>query len=158
MQIKIFTIPAFDSNNANEEMNKFLRSHQILEVRQEFVSTENSAFWSFCVTYIQGEFSTGFKAGKEKIDYRKILDKDVFDRFEKLRSFRKEIAKEDAVPAYAVFIDAELVEMAKLDEISEAKIKSIKGIGEKRIEKYGKILVNMFKEYEKNRKSDGENS
>ena len=29
MQIKYFTIPAFDNGAANEELNKFLRSHRV---------------------------------------------------------------------------------------------------------------------------------
>jgi hypothetical protein len=29
MKIKYFTIPAFDNGAANEELNKFLRSHRV---------------------------------------------------------------------------------------------------------------------------------
>lgn len=154
MQIKIFTIPVLDSDRGNEELNKFLRSNRILEVQQELVSTSNSSYWSFCVSYIEGGGKNGYKDKKEKIDYRKVLKNEVFDKFEKLRSFRKEIAKNDAVPAYAVFIDAELAEMAKLPDISEKAINSIKGIGIKRTEKYGKLLADMYNKYEKDRQSN----
>jgi len=44
MQLKYFTIPAFDSGAANEELNKFLRSHRVLEVEQEFVFSAGASF------------------------------------------------------------------------------------------------------------------
>lgn len=143
MQIKLFTIPAFDSDAPTEEMNKFIRSHRVLEIGQEFVSAENGAYWCFSIKYIQGENKFYSKNKKEKVDYRKILDKEIFEIFEKLREHRKEIAKNDAVPAYAVFTDAELSEIAKLKEITEQNIKKVKGIGEKKAEKYGKLLADL---------------
>jgi len=48
MQIKLFTIPAFDNEGTSEELNKFLRSHRVLEVQQEFVSAQPGAYWSCC--------------------------------------------------------------------------------------------------------------
>ena len=54
MQIKIFSIPIADSGVMQEEMNKFLRGHKVLEVQQELISTERGGIWCFCVRYIQG--------------------------------------------------------------------------------------------------------
>ncbi len=39
--------------------------------------------------------------------------------------------------AYAVFTDEELSNIAKLDEITAPNMLKIKGIGEKKVEKYG---------------------
>lgn len=144
MQIKYFTIPAFDSGVTSEEMNKFLRSHRVLEMQQEFVSVENGAYWCISIKYMQSETTGIYPNKKEKVDYRKLLSEETFVIFEKLREHRKQIAKDDAVPAYAVFTDEELAEIAKLNEISEQKIKTIKGIGEKKTEKYGKLIAEMF--------------
>lgn len=145
MQIKLFTIPAFDNETPTEEMNKFLRSHRVLEVGQEFVSAENGAYWCFSIKYIKGENKFYSKNKKDKPDYREILDKDTFAIFDKLREHRKKIAKNDAVPAYAVFTDAELADIAKLKEITEQNIKTIKGIGVKKTEKYGKLIAELYK-------------
>ena len=158
MQIKLFTIPAFDSEAATEEMNKFLRSHRVLEVHQEFVPAENGAYWCFSIKYIQGDNAGYFQNKKEKTDYRKILDKETFIKFEKLREHRKEIAQDDAVPAYAVFTDAELAEMAKMPDVNEKALKTVKGIGAKKTEKYGKLISEMYHNNEENRKTDTSNS
>jgi len=42
----------------------------------------------------------------------------------------------DTVP-YAVFTDEELSELAKLNPLTAVGMKQIKGIGEKKVEKYG---------------------
>lgn len=144
MQYRFFTIQAFDSEAATEDLNRFIRTHRVLEVQQEFVSAQNGGYWYFSIKYIHGDNPTFYQDKKEKTDYRKLLDKDTFDVFEKLREYRKKIAEDDAVPAYAVFTDAELSEIAKLKEITEKQIKKINGIGEKKTEKYGNLLSEMF--------------
>ncbi len=157
MQVKIFIVPVFDADSATYDLNRFLRSQRILEVQQELVTTKHGACWCFCVKYVRGgDYAGKFGGRKEKVDYKQVLSKEEFEKFEKLRACRKQIAKNDAVPAYAVFIDAELAEMAKLEAITEERIRAIEGIGEKRVEKYGKLLVNMYNKergYEKNGES-----
>jgi len=151
MQIKLLVVSIFNNENSLNELNKFLRSHRVLEVQQEFVSAENGSYWCFSIRYIQDNYSETLFNKREKLDYRKILDDKTFLIFEKLRKCRKEIAKNDAVPAYAIFTDAELSKIAKLDKIIETTIKTIDGIGEKRTEKYGKLIAAMFNKDEKNR-------
>jgi hypothetical protein len=38
MQIKIFTIPVFDGEKLNEEMNKFLRAHTIVDIEKQLIA------------------------------------------------------------------------------------------------------------------------
>lgn len=88
----------------------------------------------------------------------KVLDSEIFAIFSKLREARKRIAAEDGVSAYIVFTDAELAEIAKLEEITPKNLKLIKRIGDKKIEKYGTRIIELLKEKmakdEKNGKSD----
>ena len=58
MQIQLFTIPAIESKGALEEMNRFLRGHRVLKVRQEFSKDIGGAFWYFSIKYIDGMFSS----------------------------------------------------------------------------------------------------
>jgi superfamily II DNA helicase RecQ len=124
MQIKIFTIPITDNGIVQEEMNKFLRGHKVLEVTQEFYQSQSGAAWCFSVKYIETPASYAQNTRKAKIDYRDELDEATFNIFAKLRQNRKTIAEENGIPAYAVFTDAELAEIAKLSEITAAKIKT----------------------------------
>lgn len=52
MQIKIFTIPCVESNESNEELNRFLRGNKIVNVEKQFYILNNQAYWTFCVTYL----------------------------------------------------------------------------------------------------------
>jgi superfamily II DNA helicase RecQ len=142
MQIKLFTIPIISVNDYNEELNLFLRTNKIIEIEKHLVQTSDSAYWCIYISYIlSGSYENTIK---EKIDYMKILEPGIFARFSKLREIRKKIASDDGVSAFVVFTDAELAEISKLQELSLGKLKTIKGIGDKKAEKYGEILIKMF--------------
>ncbi len=142
MQIKLFTIPVGDGGTALEEMNRFLRGNKILEVHDQLISNENGAYWCFCVRYIERTLNT-VSNDKVKVDYRKILDDETFKKFSKLREIRKKVAADDGIPAFAVFTDEELAGMAKLDRITEKNMLLIKGIGDKKIERFAKHFITI---------------
>ena len=143
MQIKLFTIPCSESNELNEELNRFLRGNKIVNIEKQFYVLNYEAYWSFCITYLPNQ-STPTQEKKEKVDYKEILDEKSFARFTRLRSLRKVLSEKDAVPAYAVFTDAELSLMSQIDEMSGSNLRKIQGIGEKRMEKYGDMICEMF--------------
>ncbi len=146
MQIQLFSIPVFGSQSAVDDMNKFMRANRIIDVEKHLVNAAEGAYWTFCIRYTEGLAPAPFYEKKEKIDYKTVLDAPTFARFEKLREIRKQISESDAVPAYAVFTDVELVDIAKLKEFTLANIQSIKGIGVKKVEKYGESTVHLFNE------------
>ncbi len=138
MQIKVFTISIYDNATEQEKLNQFLRSHKVLAVKQKFVKQEG--YWSFCVRYLDA-VSTKGNYKRNKVDYSSQLSKANFERFTQLRAARKQIAKEEAIPAYAVFTDAELLQIVQLEELTPKNIQGIKGIGEKKIEKYSARIL-----------------
>ena len=144
MQIKIFTIPITDDGIAQIELNKFLLGNKILETEQFFYQNEKGAVWCFCVRYLNSNGSSLKPLFEKKMDYKEVLNEDQFAVFSKLREIRKSIATEDAVPAYAVFTDAELADISKLAIVSEKNVMQIKGIAEKRMAKYGKAMIVRF--------------
>jgi superfamily II DNA helicase RecQ len=156
MQIKIFTIPTIDAQDATEELNTFLRSVRVLEIKKELVRLENGTFWSFCITYLPANLSprdastNGNMNRREKVDYKQVLPEAVFSRFEQMRRIRKQLAEAEAIPAYAVFTDSELAEIAKSDTLSPSVLKSVQGIGTKKVEKYGTEFCRLFEELTKN--------
>ena len=146
MQIKIFTIPIIADEQDVEDLNHFLRSHKVIDVKRELTQDNGNSCWTFCIIYMQdsNQFALSSNERKrEKIDYKEVLEPAVFERFAQMRKLRKEIAEREAVPAYAVFTDAELAEMAKKEQLSMGIIESISGIGKKRAEKYGSAFCEM---------------
>jgi superfamily II DNA helicase RecQ len=145
MQIRIFTIPSADSGSLQAEMNAFLSAHRVLEIEQNFFQNDNGGYWSFCVRYINGGAapSAPVYSGR-KVDYREVLNERDFTVFSKLRAIRKELAAADGAPAYVVFTDEELASIARLPEITEKAVLEIHGIGEKRLARYGKALIERY--------------
>lgn len=144
MQYKIFTIPINGGETQNEEMNKFLRAFRIVNVERKLVENLGVFYWCFCIEYMDSTVSNNLWQKKEKVDYKSVLDEETFKVFARLREIRKHIADDDAVPAYAVFTDAELAEIAALPEKSGTALLKIDGIGKKKIEKYGEMLCQLF--------------
>ena len=61
--------------------------------------------------------------------------------FETLRQRRKEIADQLDVPPYVIFHDATLMQMAEHRPASEAALLSINGVGQAKLERYGKDFL-----------------
>ena len=142
MLIQIFTVPIYDTVASTEELNRFLRSNKILEVQNQFVNNPNGPCWCFCVKYIEnGNMAV---QPKEKTDYKQVLDDNTFKRFSKLREIRKLVALEESIPAFTIFTDEELAGLAKLSELTVSKMLTVKGIGEKKTEKYGQKFIGSF--------------
>ncbi len=61
--------------------------------------------------------------------------------FERLRELRRELAAEQAVPAYVVFHDATLQAMASLKPRSLEELATVSGVGEAKLERYGEAFL-----------------
>lgn len=82
------------------------------------------------------------KAKKEYVSHHDDTDlnKDAFDT---LRNLRAQIAKEEGKPAYIVFGDKTLKEMANALPQSKEEMLSMHGIGEVKYERYGDAFLNL---------------
>lgn len=125
MQIKIFSVPVFGSSGLEEEVNRFLRSHRILQVERHFCS-DDGGYWAIFIEYADYAPDSAPANRKERADVVKALTEEEKERFEALRARRKEIAKSNSVPAYMVFTDAELAQLAKLERIDDDSVRSFK--------------------------------
>lgn len=149
MQIKFFTIPIMGGEKLQEELNTFLRSRKVLQVEQHIINNGQESFWCLAVRYLTGtaNHSGSSNAAKKKIDYKEVLDATSFQRFSDMRIIRKKIAVEQAIPAFAIFTDAELAALAKLEgELTLKKLQSVKGVGEKKATKYGHYFIKNEKD------------
>ena len=64
--------------------------------------------------------------------------------FERLRALRKELAEEAGVPPYIVFGDAALVEMSRAKPASEAELLAVNGVGEVKLQRYGRAFLDAI--------------
>jgi len=66
------------------------------------------------------------------------------DLFEKLRAWRAAAAKEQGVPAYVIFHDATLREIAAGQPGSLAELAEISGVGETKLARYGEQILGVL--------------
>jgi len=141
MQIKLFTIPVGDSGAAEQELNMFLKANKVLEIENRLISNKNSACWCFCVRYAESAANPSASDFKARVDYRKVLDEPTFNKFSALREKRKKAAIDEGVSAFIIFTDEELAALARLDEVTEKNMLAIKGIGEKKVERFARYFT-----------------
>lgn len=69
--------------------------------------------------------------------------------FEDLRQLRMQIASEKNIPAYLVFGDAALRDMARRCPVSLDQFRTISGVGDEKCKKYGKRFIKIISSYAK---------
>lgn len=145
MQLKVFTVPVIGSEEAIEEVNRHLRGCRAVSVDKQLCQQDGAWYWTFCVTEADGKGpKPSGSERREKVDYREVLEAPQFAVFDRLRKVRKQMAEEQALPAYAIFTDAELAEIARLENLSEKALSGIDGIGDKRVEKFGHEIIARY--------------
>ena len=154
MQFKTFMLPASGSEQTEENLNLFLRSHRIVSVRSEFVTGETPA-WCVLVEFIVQNEQPSKQSGK--VDYMKILAPDEFAAFSRLRELRKELAAKDGVPPFVVFTDEQLCSIVKQKPENIGQFTAIQGIGQAKGEKYWEAVHRVIAGNEEREKTDSKN-
>ncbi|MFJ6791633.1 DNA helicase RecQ [Streptomyces angustmyceticus] len=72
------------------------------------------------------------------------LPEEALPVFEALRGWRGRTAKEQGVPAYVIFHDATLREIATLRPVSTTELGTISGVGENKLAKYGAQILDVL--------------
>ena len=153
MQIKIYTVPIMENEEQLRELNNFLATHRVVDVEQSCVGER---YWTFCVRYVSSGVDARSNQGKgvvpvqRKVDYKEVLTEEEFECFSALRAIRKNLAVEEGIPAFAVFTDAELASFSKLNELSEASLTKVDGVGKQRVKNYGAKMLNIYFEQKNN--------
>jgi ATP-dependent DNA helicase RecQ len=78
--------------------------------------------------------------GKEAIE----LTGEAVAVFEQLRGWRAATAKEQSVPAYVIFHDSTLREIAATRPSSLAELGRVNGVGENKLAKYGQQILDAL--------------
>jgi ATP-dependent DNA helicase RecQ len=84
------------------------------------------------------------RTAKPKADPALGLDAEAAERFEALKSWRSEVAKEHGLPAYVIFQNTTLAEMARQMPGDLAELGAISGVGAKKLEAYGREILRVL--------------
>ncbi len=90
----------------------------------------------------RGKASRG--GAKPKVDPALGLDAEAQERFEALKAWRSEVAKEHGLPAYVIFQNTTLAEMARAMPGDLVELGEISGVGAKKLEAYGSEILRVL--------------
>lgn len=82
----------------------------------------------------------------EKRQSSDLMLLDATERYlwEQLRAWRAKMAKEHGVPAYVIFHDATLRELARQCPKTQDELRQVSGIGTRKLDKYGDYLIEIL--------------
>ncbi|MBE0615060.1 MAG: DNA helicase RecQ [Burkholderiales bacterium] len=92
------------------------------------------------------------QAGRAKVASKRSmaaavgLDAAAEQLWQRLRAWRAGVAKEHGVPAYVVFHDATLTELARTRPQSGAELGRVSGVGTRKLERYGEALLALLRD------------
>ena len=76
--------------------------------------------------------------------------------FAKLKALRKSLAEKAGVPAYVVFTDASLRDMAMKKPVTRSEFAGVNGVGQAKLERFGEIFMQEIRRYAEENGEDGE--
>ncbi len=145
MKYRFLTVPVHDGATAEDELNQFLGQKRIFGVEKYFVADGFNSYWAFCLQYLE-QNQKKQEINSSRIDYREVLSEPDFAVFARLRTLRKELARENGIPAYAIFTNEQLAEMIRKRMKSLSQLTAIEGVGEVRVERYGATFLQVIQE------------
>ena len=77
-------------------------------------------------------------------DEEKVINNLLFN---KLKLWRRDVSIKEGVKPYIIFSDATLIELCNKIPKNEQELLEIRGMGEKKLKKYGEKLIKLLKEY-----------
>ncbi|GAB3563697.1 DNA helicase RecQ [Spirosoma luteolum] len=76
--------------------------------------------------------------------------------FEQLRALRKSLADEQNVPPYVIFTDTTLEDMARQRPLTPDALRNVSGVGERKLELFGRQFLNVITGFVRGRVQAGE--
>ncbi len=89
---------------------------------------------------------TGSGTAARRSEAEADLDAAAQQRFDALKAWRADVAREHGLPAYVIFQNVTLAELARLQPRSLDEMSGISGIGAKKLEAYGDALLRVLGE------------
>jgi len=87
---------------------------------------------------------SGSKAGSKAAAVPADLDEAAQARFTALKTWRAQVAREHNLPAYVVFHDAALADMARIAPSTLGELGQISGVGAKKLQAYGQDILGVL--------------
>ncbi|MFG6459276.1 DNA helicase RecQ [Roseateles sp. BYS96W] len=92
----------------------------------------------------RSRMARGSGGARPKADPALGLDAEAQERFEALKAWRSEVAREHGLPAYVIFQNTTLAEMARVMPGDLSELGEVSGVGAKKLEAYGREILRVL--------------
>ena len=92
---------------------------------------------------VRGASSSSAKK-ERRADPAADLSDEAQARWQALRAWRAQMAREHSVPAYVIFHDSTLARIAEIDPDSREALGELPGIGMAKLDRYGQALLDVL--------------
>ncbi|MCL2443361.1 MAG: HRDC domain-containing protein [Treponema sp.] len=145
LQYASFLLPLHSASEEQEELNRFLRGHRVIQTKKELVTLEGVSHWALLVEFLDNQVKKTGELLKNKVDYKEILNAGDFLLYSKLREVRKKLAEDNGLPVYAVCTNEQLAEISKRKPKNLTECMQIEGIGQGKADKYVPAFLECIK-------------
>jgi superfamily II DNA helicase RecQ len=127
-----------------ETLNAFMQTVSVKNTAMQLVTLGQDNYWSILVFY--GDVSA-FDENDEIVSKKQAsfdpstLNEEERSRYEILRRWRAEAAAKDNYPNYIVASNVQLGVIAKLNPSTTEELLKVKGLGARKVEKYGTEII-----------------
>lgn len=149
MPIRIFTIPFNEETQSfhDDLVMQFCVNKRVHKIETKFFTRNHQPFWTVAIHYGQILFDeknlriAGTPAPEESLDdQQKAL-------LLRMKEWRKQRAGDEGLPVYMLSTNAHFVSIIQQKCTSLESLKLVKGFGKSKIEKYGKELTEMVRQF-----------
>lgn len=152
MAFEMFCVEIPGGRDELLQLNQFIASHRVVSKQQQMVERDGIPYMMCWLEYVPGLADSAQR--EEANNSRTIARKDVWDdlksedreRYERLRALRKTIAEAEHVKPFVIFTNEQLGEMITRHVDSLESLKKLNGVGDSRVEKYGRRFAELLRE------------
>ena len=161
MKVKALTLPWREDSFDTEALDRFVAGHDVLAVSEHFFMIDGLPSWALLLTYrpLSPSFAHAHAhahagqpglagpmgpMGPSSADAGLVIGPDERPRFEALRRWRADRARQDGKPAYVIFTNNQLLAIARRAPTTLAALGEVPGVGDGKLEAFGAEVVALL--------------
>ena len=157
MKVKALTLPWREDGFDTEALDRFVAGHDVLAVSEHFFMLDGLPSWALLLTYrpLSPSFAHAHGGqpgvtgpigpmGQPTVDNGLVVGPDERPRYEALRRWRADRARQDGKPAYVIFTNNQLLAIARRAPTTIAALGEVPGVGDAKLEAFGGEVVALL--------------
>lgn len=154
MKLKIFTFRFSENFEGfdDTDMQKFIKEKDVIEYSDHFFIHDKTPCLTIIVSYrdIAPDEKSQYS---RRNDPRQELNEREKTLYDALRNWRTARAKQEGIPPYIIANNKQLAKMIRIKAKTLSDLVKIDGIGELKVKQYGKEILEIISQHEKDSRS-----